>query len=60
MRHAVVTKVQSRHHGMPTNIRPMRNRLPPILLIVFAALSGAATAAAPTDKHVVVVVWDGM
>ena len=45
---------------MPTNIRPMRNRLPPILLIVFAALSGAATAAAPTDKHVVVVVWDGM
>jgi arylsulfatase A-like enzyme len=45
---------------MPTNIRPMRNRLPPILLIVFAALSGAATAAAPTDNHVVVVVWDGM
>jgi predicted AlkP superfamily pyrophosphatase or phosphodiesterase len=38
----------------------MRNRLAPVLLIVFAGLLSAVAAAAPPGKHVVVVVWDGM
>jgi predicted AlkP superfamily pyrophosphatase or phosphodiesterase len=38
----------------------MRNCLLLVLFIIFAALLRVATAAAPPDKHVVVVVWDGM
>lgn len=38
----------------------MRNCLPLVLCIILVALLRVATAAAPPDKHVVVVVWDGM
>jgi predicted AlkP superfamily pyrophosphatase or phosphodiesterase len=38
----------------------MRNCLLLVLFIIFVALLRVATAAAPPDKHVVVVVWDGM
>ena len=38
----------------------MRNCLLLVLFIIFTALLRVATAAAPPDKHVVVVVWDGM
>ncbi|MBV9617781.1 MAG: alkaline phosphatase family protein [Verrucomicrobia bacterium] len=38
----------------------MRNCLLSVLLIVFGALLRVATGEAPRDRHVVVVVWDGM
>jgi predicted AlkP superfamily pyrophosphatase or phosphodiesterase len=38
----------------------MRNCLLLVLFIIFAAFLRVATVAAPPDKHVVVVVWDGM
>jgi arylsulfatase A-like enzyme len=38
----------------------MRNCLLLVLFIIFVALLRVATATAPPDKHVVVVVWDGM
>ena len=45
---------------MPVNVALMVHRATGLFLTILAALSVSAIAATTRDRHVVVVVWDGM